>query len=117
MCGCSTNGESDRVELFHNIDPAVPPKGVALPGSPFDVRTMASLRQGDWKIITGNAGMTSLLELTALCVAVLLIVMLYHVAFLSCRQVGLFAFICIENSKMSLAYLLVCKIVVEVSTS
>ena len=47
---------SARTELLHGIDVVIPSNGAARPGSPFDVRTAAAIRVGDWKLVTGNPG-------------------------------------------------------------
>nr|XP_022327230.1 arylsulfatase B-like [Crassostrea virginica] len=45
-----------RKSILHNIDPMYPPVGERVPSSPFDNRIRASVRMGDWKLITGNPG-------------------------------------------------------------
>lgn len=53
----SINGDAPtpRTEILHGLDVFQPPKGTPLAGSPFDTRIMAGLRNGDWKVITGDA--------------------------------------------------------------
>ncbi|XP_033124052.1 arylsulfatase J-like [Anneissia japonica] len=51
---------SSRTELLHNIDPlwTVPGgRNWVVKDSPFNVKINAALRQGDWKIITGDFGL------------------------------------------------------------
>lgn len=52
----SEGKKSSRQEILHNIDPMSRPVGRRLKSSPFDNRIMAALRQGDWKLLTGNPG-------------------------------------------------------------
>lgn len=49
------NAPTPRTEILHGIDVVLPALGAPLANSPFDVRISAGLRNGDWKIITGNA--------------------------------------------------------------
>ena len=52
----SEGKKSSRQEILHNIEPMSRPIGKRLKSSAFDNRIMAALRQGDWKLLTGNPG-------------------------------------------------------------
>ncbi|KAK3087860.1 hypothetical protein FSP39_011626 [Pinctada imbricata] len=57
ISGGSSKGKRDVI--LHNIDPLTGLHGKRLYNDTFDTRVRAALRQGPWKIITGNPGNSS----------------------------------------------------------
>ena len=54
----SQKSASPRKEILHNIDPLFDPAGVPKYNGTFKTSTRAALRVGDWKIITGEPGIS-----------------------------------------------------------
>ena len=52
------NASGQREELLHNIDPLTPVKGDILYPDTFPSNVRAAIRWKDWKLITGNPGMS-----------------------------------------------------------